>query len=342
MCDRGPTFHEQLEDASLSEDIDHATKVTAHLERWLHPGVARGASEHHAQRLAKRRGVGPSSELRVIGSHRASSDEDRIGLGAKVMDVCSRLLARDPLRRAVACGGPSIEGHGELEHHERATCSTVMQVGTQRRSHLCGSDTDDDLDARFSQPSDARSCHLGVRILDPNHDACDAGLDDRIDARRGAAMVTARFERGDKRCAVRSSASCVERHDLGVTCARRLRRSRELSRRVLRHENRTDPRVGRGRLSHRAAERHRSSHQLLEASFIGHQVAPFSRSITTAQRQRARRLRRAGRQRRRQRCPRPARWPLPPPRQARWRDRYRRRPRGPRRDRAHRSLLEPA
>ena len=73
------------------------------------------------------------------------------------------------------------------------------------------------------QLRDARAGDVRVGVLDADDDPGDARGDDRVDARRGAAVVRAGLERGDERSRPRAVAPAArERDDLGVGTARRL------------------------------------------------------------------------------------------------------------------------
>ena len=93
-----------------------------------------------------------------------------------------------------------------------------------------------DVDAMLAQIGEAAAVHERIRILDRDHGAADAGLDDERRARSGASGVGAGLERAVERGAARPRARRRERDDLGVRSAgdaraRRGRRSRPRRRR---------------------------------------------------------------------------------------------------------------
>ena len=82
-------------------------------------------------------------------------------------------------------------------------------------------DADVHLDARLTQPGDARASDVGVRILDGDDDPGDARGDQRPGARAGPALVVARLQRGVDGRADRVLGR-LEGLDLGVVSAGRL------------------------------------------------------------------------------------------------------------------------
>ena len=73
-----------------------------------------------------------------------------------------------------------------------------------------------DLDPRLAQTGEAAAVDLRIRVADRSHHARDAGLDDRVGARRRAAEMRARLERDVQRRAARPLARLLERRNLGV------------------------------------------------------------------------------------------------------------------------------
>ena len=73
-----------------------------------------------------------------------------------------------------------------------------------------------DLDPGVGEPREAASVDDGVRIARADDDTRDAGFDDRVGARRRAAVMGARLERDVERRAARLLARLLERRGLGV------------------------------------------------------------------------------------------------------------------------------
>ena len=98
-----------------------------------------------------------------------------------------------------------------------------------------------------------------VGVLDRDHDAPDTGGDQRVGTRSGATVVGARLERDVRGRAARPIAGRVQRFDLGVGAAGRLRRALADDDAVP-HEDATDPGVRRGAPASRGRERQRPIH----------------------------------------------------------------------------------
>ena len=66
-----------------------------------------------------------------------------------------------------------------------------MQVRSKRLAGFCRTHSDGDADAALAQPRHATAADLRVGVLEGDHDAGDSRFDERIRARRGAAMMRA-------------------------------------------------------------------------------------------------------------------------------------------------------
>ncbi len=160
------------------------------------------------------------------------------------MGVGSGRSARDPLTGAVRSGRPAVHRRRQLEDHVGAAGRAVGQVRGELSPGVVDQDPDDDLDARGPQPGDALAGHLRVGILDGDDDPTDAGLDDGVGARAGAARVRAGLERGREGGAPRRLTGGLKGDDLGVATPGRLGRPGVGA--VRGHDHRPDPGVGRG------------------------------------------------------------------------------------------------
>ena len=109
-------------------------------------------------------------ERRIVGAHGAGADEDGVALGAHAMGVGPRLVAGDPLARAVGRGGPAVDGRGELEHDIGPAGAPMGEVRRELRFDRLGLDADGDLDARGAQGGDAPPGDVRVGILDADDD----------------------------------------------------------------------------------------------------------------------------------------------------------------------------
>ena len=157
-----------------------------------------GASEHHAQRVASGCRRVPNREARVVRTHGARPHDDGVALRSQVVGVRPRLGAGDPLAGAVRGGGAAVEGGRQLQHDERSPGAAMVEVrgeeaggGRLRHAQVDG-------DPRVAEPGDPPSRHLRIGIFERDDHATDAGSDEGVGARRGAAVVRARFQ-GDPR-----------------------------------------------------------------------------------------------------------------------------------------------
>ena len=212
--------------SSASTAVRGAARVTTTVSgtsaapRTSWESSGRRASESKTIRRGWR--VTPSirgGQLRVVGQRGADPDHDRVDLGAPVVREPARVLARDPLRVAGAGRDLAVERHRRLEQHERAARARVLAerlVEQPRpRGELAVGDLD--LDPLVAQDPEAAAGGLLGRVVGGDHDAGDAGLDDRVRARRRAAGVAARLERDvERRAAQVGPAGGGDRRALGV------------------------------------------------------------------------------------------------------------------------------
>ena len=131
-------------------------------------------------------------------------------------------LARDPLRVAALGGDLAVEAHRGLEDDERAAGARVLaeRLVLQPRAggELAAGDVD--LHALVAQDAEAAPGGLRARVVAADDDARDAGLEDRLGARRRVPVVAARLERDVQRRAVQVRvAARGDRVDLGVRAA---------------------------------------------------------------------------------------------------------------------------
>ena len=143
--------------------------------------------EHDAARLA-RRAVDPGVQLRVVGQRGPDPDRDGVALGAPVMRAQPRRLAGDPLRVPGAGRDLAVERHRGLEEHVRAAGPGVLaeRLVEQPRADRGLAVGDGHLHALVAQDAEPAAGGLLGRVVGGDHDAPDAGLEDRVGARRGA------------------------------------------------------------------------------------------------------------------------------------------------------------
>ena len=162
--------------------------------------------EDDPPRLA-RHALDPRRQLRIVGQRGADPDDDGVDLGAPVVRQPARVLARDPLGVPGAGRDLAVERHRRLEQHERPPRARVLaerlvQEPRAGRQLALG---DVDLDALVAQDPEAAAGGLFGRVVGGDHDAREAGLEDRVRARRRAARCgsTARARRRASRRAGR-------------------------------------------------------------------------------------------------------------------------------------------
>ena len=166
--------------------------------------------------------LGPGGQLRVVGERGADADDDRVDCGAPAVRELAALLAADPLRVAGARRDLAVERHRRLEQHPRAPDARVLaeRLVEQPRGGRELAVGDDDLDALVAQDPQAAAGGLLGRVVGGDDDAPDAGLDDRVGARRRLALVAARLERDVERRAFEvGHPAGLDRVDLGVRAA---------------------------------------------------------------------------------------------------------------------------
>ena len=153
------------------------------------------ATHHDAHRLSLRRdAVGIADRQgRVVGQRGPGADEDRIDLGAQLMDLRARLLPGDPPARAVRGRHMAVEGAGDLPRDHRATVLDGEGPRLVDRRRLVREDAADHVDARGGQAvGSAGGDRVGVRL--GQHDASDPGGEQRVHTRPSPTRVVARLE----------------------------------------------------------------------------------------------------------------------------------------------------
>ncbi len=134
---------------------------------------------------------------RVVGQRGADPDRDGVGLGAPAVDERATLGPGDPFRVAVRRCGAAVERECGLERHQRAAGPRVLSEGLDEKSggRGLGALGELDLDARVAQDAGAPAARLLGGVVGEVDDASDAGVDERVRARRLAALVRAGLER---------------------------------------------------------------------------------------------------------------------------------------------------
>ena len=84
----------------------------------------------------------------IVAARGAGADQDRLALGAQDVGVAARLLAGDPLTRAVGHGDDAVERARDLQHDVRAARHAVPYIWRELCAHGVLLDADLDVDAR--------------------------------------------------------------------------------------------------------------------------------------------------------------------------------------------------
>ena len=137
-----------------------------------------------------------------------------------------------------------------------------------------GFDADVHVDSVGAQPLDALAPDVAIGILDGDDDPGHTGVDQRVGARRSAAIVRAGLEGDVGGGADRSLARTSERFDLGVWATGRLG-GPDTDDFAVTDDEAADPRVGRRTTAGRGGHGERPAHEL---GVRVHAVRPLHRS----------------------------------------------------------------
>ena len=237
------------------------------------PAVGRDValSHHDAQRLVLDGLVDlvADVELRVVDDHCAGADEEHVALGPQGVGVAAGVVAADPAAGAIGGGAAAVEGGGELPGDERALVLHGEGPGPVDAAgdglHDTGLDFDPGGPECSSSPSGER---VGIALGE--HHAADARLDQRLDARAGAAGVVARFEGDDGGGPARGLAGLGQRGGLGMRrTGSSVEALREL-RAVRSEQHAADARVGAEGHARAGCEGQRAAHRSLLGRCGGH------------------------------------------------------------------------
>ena len=152
------------------------------------------AVHHHAQRLAGGFHIA-HVQARVVVAHRACAGEDGTGAGAPGMAVTARLASGDPLTLAVVQCRLAVQAGGHFQAHPGPAARHARNEADVQLTRLRLHQAVLEEDARRAQSFHAIAAHLGIGIAHRRHHARHARFDQRVGARRRAAVVAAGFER---------------------------------------------------------------------------------------------------------------------------------------------------
>ena len=238
---------------------------------------AQPAVEDHAQRRRERLAFGQAhGEPRVIGQHGAAAAEDRRAARAPALHVGTRRLAGDPLRLAAGQRGAAVQAHRQLHPHPRAAALDPAEEAdvefARRLAHQAGVDGD----AGSAQKARAAAVDLRERILGGDHHPLHACGNQRIGARRRAAVVRAGLQRHIGGGATRPLAGFAQRVYLGMRLTGTLVETRADHPVAMRdHATHARIRLGGAQAAFGQAQGVRHVSVINSRKKVGHDAAPF-------------------------------------------------------------------
>ena len=133
-------------------------------------------------------------QLRIVDQHRAGAGQDRAGARAPLLHVRARGFAADPLRVAGRQRAAPVDAGRQLDPQPGPAAFDPRQEAAIQRARLRFHQPGLDRDAGRLQLLETGAVDLRERIAHRPDHARDAGGDQRLRARPGAAGVRARFQ----------------------------------------------------------------------------------------------------------------------------------------------------
>ena len=270
---------EQLDFAVVVADGDHLG--ARRLERRDFPFLVHRAHDQRLAFLQQARGRGRLEfridddlerlpgridaahvELRVVVPDGAEASQERAGARPPAMPVLPRCFSGDPLALAVGERGAPVEAHRDFHAHPRPAARHAGDEANVELARLVLHRPALDRNPCCAQLGEARTCDPRIRILNRRHHASDAGIDDRVSARRGAAVMAAWFQVHVEGCAARTRPGCLQCQRLRVRHPGALMPARADDRPVLDHDA-TDARIGCRRIEAAPGEFERLPHEFM-------------------------------------------------------------------------------
>ena len=202
-------------------------------------------------------------EARIVLAHRADAGQDRARALAPGVAVGARRLAGDPLAGAVGERRAPVERDRRLQAQPGPAAFHARDEADVELARLLAAAAPLDGDAGGLEPRRAAPGDERVRVAQRDDDARHAGSDERIGARRRAAVVRARLERDVDRRAANVDAArrgIAQRHRLGVRAARFLRVAAAGEPAVGADDDAADARIGIGQAHRVRGQRERFAH----------------------------------------------------------------------------------
>ena len=235
------TFHQELDHAAAAQVEEEGIERPLVNQIRTGPGAGGGITQDDPQRVPRPRK--PCREGRIVGPDRSGADQDGVALRPQLLDVGSGFRPGYPLAGPVGRGNPPVQGGGQLEDHPWSAGPPVGEIGRQGLRHVGGADPHVHLYARLTQPVEAGTGHVRIRVDQADDHPADAGGDQGIGARWCPAVVRAGLEGDVDRRSPGRGTGQVEGHHLGVRAARWLGSSQSDGLVPIGNHDRPDPRV---------------------------------------------------------------------------------------------------
>ena len=155
--------------------------------------------------------------MAIVRQHRPDAREYGVVIVPQLLHVGARPLAGDPAAVVVRRGDLAVQRDGRLQRHQRTPGAHEMQerlvqlprLGGKLRGYL-------HFHAGRPQPAKALAGHQRIGIFERRHHARHPHADQRVHARRGAALVRAGLQIQIQRGAPRQFPGLRQRDRLGV------------------------------------------------------------------------------------------------------------------------------
>jgi len=179
------------------------------------------AVHHHQLGLARCIHL-PHVQPRVVFQHGADAGQHGTGAGAPGVAVGAGRGGRDPLTGAVFQCRLAVQRGSHLHAHPRRAPHHAAEKTDVEFARFGGTRADLDLNAGSTQPFETLAADAWIGVGERGHHFFDAGRDQRITARAGAALVGAGLQShiGGGAChTVAAGLRIAQGHDLGVRTA---------------------------------------------------------------------------------------------------------------------------
>jgi hypothetical protein len=137
------------------------------------------------------------------------------------MHQFTRRRRSNPAGVSTGCGNPAVERHCKFQNYERPPACDAHHEPVIKPAALVLQNPNCHRYTGTPQDSDSPSAHRGIRIDGANDDSADAGLAQRMCARRRLPMMRAWLERHVRRCTAGARAGIAQRNSFSVRPATR-------------------------------------------------------------------------------------------------------------------------